>query len=442
MTHPTHALVALQVDLERAIRPRRRLLLLRAASANWQELDDAALRNWLVRWTPWLEARLCTLLIISHGNAGVSLTARLLTHNGYLSGLARLQRRPGHLHFLMQYWRNSLGVSGASELILHEDAAGFYLHESPPVPLRQSNDEDLYLAQKEALEGAPLLSERRLLAADADELFTRALHAQTATIVFCIDHSDQFEPQARMIHRLRMQCGMALKIVVREMAPSLRRHDEQALIACGTNLIVPVRTTLSRFLVMLESIQGQVLQRPIVTDIEPLLHSTQSLRLRGLVTPAQFVDYLKTVVKNSLNNDPAGVLVALEPVQGLKAAQALTQSHLRRYGDVVCELNNQLYLFLFGCQPNTVETALANIFCLPYQELFLGHDVFVTVEQIQAQAQRLHEQRPNHVAQAPWIGSPVSAGSVTSPQPTVKQRPLALAPVPRKLLSVQGASSE
>src|SRR5690606_41091454 len=67
----------------------------------------------------------------------------------------------------------------------------------------------------------------------------------------------------------------------------------------------------------------------------------------------------------------AAVLVALEPVPGLNTSQVMTQLIMRRNGDVACHVGGVVYLFLLGCRPNLVELALANVFRLPYTDIFV-----------------------------------------------------------------------
>ena len=80
------------------------------------------------------------------------------------------------------------------------------------------------------------------------------------------------------------------------------------------------------------------MQRPVATDVEALLRSSQSLKVRGIVAIAAFVDYLRATVASDWTSEAGGILTVLEPVPSLKARQALTQSQLRRFGgDVICE---------------------------------------------------------------------------------------------------------
>ncbi|MEI6415987.1 MAG: BcsE family c-di-GMP-binding protein [Pseudomonadota bacterium] len=227
--HTARALRDLSGDLDRALRPRDRLILLMLPSARCV-FDVSVLAAWCQRWVAWLEQTGCTLLVLSHGDDSAMLSARLLPLNHLLSGLAHLLRKQGRVHYLRQYWRNSLSVTGARELILEPGDNGFSLLETAPLALRGGNDEDLILAQVAVLEGAPRLSSHWEVFDNLDDLFLRALQAQSATVIFAMTGNAQVADLARRIHSLRTQRGATIKLVVREMKPCLRHNDEQVLL--------------------------------------------------------------------------------------------------------------------------------------------------------------------------------------------------------------------
>lgn len=91
------------------------------------------------------------------------------------------------------------------------------------------------------------MSKHWYLFENRDALLEAAQSASAATVIVGIDNSYQLLELAQQLHDLREHCGPQLKIVVREMEPSVRYRDERLLLACGANLIVPDGTLLSRF---------------------------------------------------------------------------------------------------------------------------------------------------------------------------------------------------
>lgn len=377
-THAAQAMAALADDLGRAVRARDSLLLVVAESRHWQAMGDTALQDWLARCAGWLAGQSCTALVLSHGDASPALCARLLPLNQALSGLVHVQARPGQTLYGLRYWRNSLDVAAGRLFTLRRRQDGLALNELADAGRASSKDDGVFLMQAAAMEGAPPLSEQHELFDDAQSLSERALLAQAATVVFCLTGSGQVADLARRLHALRTRRGNALKLLVREMAPCLRQQDERLLLACGANLVVPVGTALARFLTMLAGLQGQHLRHEPVDDPEPLIRALQPPQIGGLVQARVLADHVAALLDNPHVDGAGGALVILEPVQGLHARQAAGQLRLRRDGDVACLAGQRLYLFLYGCQPSMVQTALGNVFRLPYRSLFAGHEVVAT----------------------------------------------------------------
>ena len=192
--------------------------------------------------------------------------------------------------------------------------------------------------------------------------------------MFVLHQKPEFEALARTLHEIRQARGVELKLVVREMAPCLRYRDEQLLLAGGATLIVPHGSHLSRFLTLLESIQGQVWQRNGSDDFEALLERLRPLPLSGLLGAAGFAEAVRQMWSGRDRGEISHQLLRLAPREGLDLAAAAGQMRLRRHGDIACIADGNLYLFLFACRAEAVEPALDNVFLLAWQEIFGGYE--------------------------------------------------------------------
>lgn len=196
------------------------------------------------------------------------------------------------------------------------------------------------------------------------------------------------------------------------MSASLRYSDERLLLACGANLIVPHVAPLSRFLTMLEGIQGQRFSRHVPADIDALLAGLRPLQLKGYMRPEPFSRAVLSLMGNTLlPEDGKGVMVALRPATGLRAEQAMTLCHLRRFGDVMTVVQGRLVLFLSTCRINDLDTALKFIFRLPVDEAFSNRVVW-------HRGRRYHFGNQTH-GPGRWQISATGAAS-TAPRPSVK----------------------
>lgn len=376
-----HAARHLAQDLPR-IDPTGRVIVTRVSAAEWEDSD---IGSWCREIADSLRDAGSVLLMVSEGQS-VWLLEQLRRCNQDLDGLAQLYRGQGGVRYLLHYWRNALGVVGTEDIELTRHTGGFVLAGRPQPLAETGGDELLFLAQRQVLEGAPAFSEHWQLFDSISELGARAGVAVSATVIFPMDGGQRLDVLARQLHTLRLLRGNALKLVVREMAPTLRYQDEQLLLACGASLIVPFGASLSRFLTQVDSIQGYTWRRRLPADFDALLARLRPLPISGLVSPRAFADAVLQMWQGMRNGEIVHQLLVLRPAPGLSSLQACSRSIFRRDGDIACVVDDMLYLFLFACRAEGVEQALDHIFQLSWRELFIGRELLVTPESLGAPA--------------------------------------------------------
>ena len=409
-------LATLTRDLGRAgILPSSQILLV-LPSNSWTESTTATqLQRWLERVRGWLLERNATLLVITHGEAAL-LHAQLLQLNQTLSGLSRLYHFNGDLRYQLHFWHNDLGVTAGQEFKLSDKNNALTLIPQTAVDTqpRVADDQHVYLAERTVLEGAPSMSKHWYLFESREALLEAADTARAATVIVGIDNSYQLLDLAQQLHDLREHCGPELKIVVREMEPSVRYRDERLLLACGANLIVPDGTLLSRFLSMIESIQGQRWQYTQSIDFNTLLERQRPPQIRGLVSPREFYEAVSQIYRDS-SGEVTHQLMKFEPVPGLGEELFLNQMCLRRFGDFACLLDGELYLFLFACRADGLEPALGNICRLPWRDLFTQRRMLSGLSDLNAQTFTKAPAVPTH------LHIPIEAPAIM-PTPGVSER--------------------
>nr|UKE85715.1 cellulose biosynthesis protein BcsE [Pectobacterium sp. PL152] len=140
----------------------------------------------------------------------------------------------------------------------------------------------------------------------------------------------------------------------------------------------------------MESVQGQRFTKPVPVDVEVLLTSMRPLQIKGYQPPETFRQSVQMLIDSTLMPEGSkGVLVALRPVPGVRAAQTLTLCTLRRFGDVVTIAQGRLFLFLSNCRLNELDIALKSIFRLPVDEAFSNRIVWSQDLQILAEVKSL-----------------------------------------------------
>ena len=152
---------------------------------------------------------------------------------------------------------------------------------------------------------------------------------------------------------------------------------------------------LSRSLTMIESVQGALFSRHVPEDINVLIDQMQPLKKRGYQPWNEFCSAIASLMNNSLlPQDGKGVMVALRPVPGLRAEQALTLCRTNRMGDIVTLSENRITLFLSFCRINDLDTALNHIFPLPVGDIFSNRMVWYEDNQIAAEIVQMQAMNP------------------------------------------------
>ncbi|XBS68486.1 cellulose biosynthesis protein BcsE [Acerihabitans sp. KWT182] len=370
-------------------------------------------------------------LILAYGSGVSQLKNQLISQVPVLSGLSSVQWLQDCIRYQVSWWFNGKGIIANQAMTWETDSGGRFMQSilspsySPSV-----NDEQLCLAEKSVLEGAPPLSANWRLLDDNALVLQQGMLRHSATLIFSLTESEQVARLAQQIHTLRRQRGIDLKLVVREMKASLRYTDERLLLACGANLVAPYIAPLSRFLTMLEGIQGQRFTRHVPASIDALLAAVHPSQFKGAVNNALFRQVVPTLIENPLMpEDDKGILIALRPVPGLPPRQALSLCRLRRGGDLMTATASRIYLFLSNCRINDLDTVLGYLFRLPIAEAFSNRQVWTQDVQILSQVKLIGNTGPTAVA-AEADGAPITARTSFARPASARRdpRPLSLAP--------------
>ena len=430
------SLLQLVNDFARVLNRKNGLLLFFSNTAQWEKLSSEELTIWLKRMRRLLMEKQMTLLVITSGTSIINLRNHLQRYFRQIDGVAHLEYEQDSWQYRINWWYSADRLLADRAIRLNfidqQFIAASETEQNIPLSL---NDENQFLAEESVLEGAPPLSAQWRLFSNNDGVYTRAQQANAATVIFSLANNHDINALAKMVHSLRRSRGNALKIVVREMNTSLRYSDERLLLACGINAIVPTAATLSRFLTTLEGIQGQQFTRHVPADLPALMQALQPLQQRGYLPLEGFCSAVQKLMKNTLlpENDK-GLMVALRPVPQLKPEQVLTLCKPRRFGDLVTQREDRIYLFLSSCRFNDLDIALKSIFSLPHDELFSNRMVWFEDNQIVSEVHKMRQLTP--VTQHDLPAVPVAVNP--DPSPSAPHARAAQVPQPISL-NIEGA---
>lgn len=433
---PAACLKTFTRDLDSALRPRERVILACLPGSHVEPFREQ-LDELMDRWSSWLEENGCSLLILHCDPAANRMIPALVASNDTLSGLASLSATsPGRGVYQVEYWRTSEHVMGRHTFELAIGSEGIAVRAAPTLMHAAAPGERRrFLFEAAALEGSTVhLNGDWKIFPTRDELVRQAQTETTATVVFALESLGSLPEFATLVHSLRLQRGPLLKLVLREMASPLRQTDAQKILDCGASVVIPAGTSVARMLDMLEEQHNVGYSRELVPDPTVVFGPASDNHPSGITSATEFIAYVSDMAQAS-SGQVSGALVQLAPVPGLTAAQTLMELNLRRFDDTACVLGDHLYVFLYGCHPRLVGTALKTLFRIPFDELFASHSELVTREEIEAGCERmraeLQETGPGNEAHAVSGTTPIGNTTDTlhnsnNSQPRYQPEPLSL----------------
>lgn len=339
--------------------------------ADWSDLE--AVRK-LVRaahdWADRQEGRV--LWLIEPDAAGQRMVA-LHRLQQQLGGIAHLNSERGEPYWQVDCWQGEEGTRLAERFPLRFTSHGrLTLAKAGSVPLLLAPDEERVLALAGVSAGEPWVPQAWELFDDLAALTAASDGAEAATVLLDYRRTEELEPLLRAVHLLRRQCGGKLKIVVREVGQSLRYQTELLLLSVGANKVVGRAVGYSRFLSLVQAVQGQLYSRLLPDDFEQAVQRVLGSEQGGYLPAAAFIRSARTSIARARAAGIACCLVKLPLWPQVAHWDALQQCRLNRPGDVYSADEEALYLFLFACRVPDVPQVLERVFAGNREALFEG----------------------------------------------------------------------
>ncbi|QBR02557.1 cellulose biosynthesis protein BcsE [Paraburkholderia pallida] len=295
------------------------------------------------------------------------------------AGAAQLLQTQGQFHWEVAFWRAGETVLGSQSLPLRFAAVDHRLmvtstsgtvERSMDVVGLLAPDEGRVITSRDAVLNERVLPSSWQVVDDNEAALAAARTAVAATVILDFGASRQLESLAEQVHTLRLQCGNALKIIVREEAVAMRY--ESLMLNLGANRVVPRHTTLSQVEAIVESLQGQVYSRPVPADYRQALAGVMHGEETGYVGATRFVELVGAAVERSRVIQLPSVLIRLALMPEVAHVDALKACVLRRAGDIVTAAGDSLYVFFFACRLGDADAVLQRVFKRALAELFQG----------------------------------------------------------------------
>lgn len=222
-----------------------------------------------------------------------------------------------------------------------------------------------------------------------EEILAATKDSIAATIIIDAGWSEDFEVKARLIHQLRINRPLTLRILLREVQGKLRTHCEQALLGVGANAVLYKEMGFSRLLQFLQDSGRQAYAGGIHADYEQALGGFMPVEARGYQNPRKFCELVRLMQTRTRGIGVSHCLVHSQVLARVPHLDAIRASKISRDGDLITADQNSLYIFLFACREPDLEDTLGRLFTLPVSQLFADQASDCTEEGIDLILSRL-----------------------------------------------------
>ncbi|MEX3694246.1 cellulose biosynthesis protein BcsE [Paraburkholderia sp. BR14312] len=346
---------------------------------NWQ--DPAALAAQGAQLAGWCaQHRYGVLMVAAPPGLGDDQEhPELAAFQARFAGAAQLHQVQGQYHWEVAFWRAGDAVHGSRSVPLRFSAADHRLTVSGGTFETEigeagllAPDEGRVIVSRDAMLHERVLPPAWQIVDNNEAAVAAARTSVAATVILEFSVNRDLEMLAEQVHTLRLQCGEALKIIVREDAVAMRY--ESLMLNLGANRVIARQTPLAQVEAIVDSLQGQVYSRPMPADYRAALAAVVHGEESGYVGAAHFVELVRAAVERSRVIQLPSVLIRLALMPEVAHVDALKACHLRRAGDIVTASGDSLYVFFFACRMSDADAVCRRVFQRSLAELFQGEE--------------------------------------------------------------------
>jgi cellulose biosynthesis protein BcsE len=287
--------------------------------------------------------------------------------HGAFSGVAHLLQSHGEMIWKIEFWRvNDAIVTGESLPLRFTEAGQLALAQNTTTSgqgaMLLTRDENRVVVSQAAVFGEQWIPDHWEMVETNMDAIEACRDARGVTVLLDFSSQRALADLCQTIHALRGHCGRALKIVVRERGEFMRHQYELLALSLGANLVVGRDVPFSRVQSLLESVQGQLSTRAIISDYQSALSAALSDSVCGYLTVPLFCEQVQRVIERGHVLHLPHMLLQLQLRPEISHIEALQACVLKRAGDICTADHAYIYLFLFACRVSDADSVLQRIF--------------------------------------------------------------------------------
>jgi len=287
--------------------------------------------------------------------------------HGAFSGVSHLLQSHGEMIWRIEFWRVRDALVTGESLPLRFTESGELALAQGTVDgssdaMFLTRDESRVVVSHAAVAAEPWLPPHWEVVPDNTDVVAACRDARGVTVLLDYSNQRSLPDLCQTIHALRGNCGRALKLVIRERGEFMRHQYELLALSLGANLVIGRDVPFSRVQSLLESVQGQLNTRPIISDYQSALSAALSDSVCGYLPVPLFCEQVQRVIERGHVLRLPHMLFQLQLRPEIAHLEVLQSCVLRRAGDICTADHEYVYLFLFACRVSDADNVLQRIF--------------------------------------------------------------------------------
>ncbi|NOH98109.1 BcsE family c-di-GMP-binding protein [Vibrio sp. 99-70-13A1] len=192
---------------------------------------------------------------------------------------------------------------------------------------------------------------------------------EKSMVILSVSNPKEIPEKVETILSLKEKHGRDIKVIVREVVPSIRYTDKDMLLKSGAQEIVEHYRPSYAVLDGIKKVER--CEKPYIPYNAEELYKLYSspLKMKGHLDRQEFIQ----VVDETLNTiNPAGVtfaLVKIKPFKSVPTYKLKNYCNLVRHGDVSTIINNEMYLFFSSLRLEELNNTLKHVFVISLEEV-------------------------------------------------------------------------
>ncbi len=407
------ALKRLLAELRYFKLPARSLLVIDLADELLPVTEPALLRKSVEMIDQWAEPEHhVVLLAFSLSGLGSKGVAHLKACSERFAGFAVVRQAEDDALLAVRHWFGPRGQAARGSFALTTASDGLVHARATTSGSRLSIDqgrEDHVVTRRASQDFGSQASHWKVAAStlDALEMLRQSL---AATVVLHFDRQAELKELCQAVAAIRAFARPQIRIVVRECGARLRTGQMVALFRLGVSVIIPQSLSGTAARLMAESLDGSLMTRSVETDVRRALAESRVELRPGPMGVADFKRAVESLLAAASEMDLPCTLVIMNPQTALASRAAMSAIKRALRDAVHVESDDGIWIFLFGCAPESAQTVMTRLLGARFENLLMGWQRFSGAREIMPALGLLADGPPGDLADGRDMPQPGPAG--------------------------------